>query len=380
MKILLIGEYSNLHNSLKQGLQKNGFEVTLLSTGDGFKNFDSDILIKSSLFENKFLKFIAKLIERLIGVSLNEIEIFIKTIFKINKLKGFDIVQLINERAFGTSPKLEKTLLKYIFKNNKKVFLLACGVDTVSIKYASEKKFRYSILSPFFKNKNLKKEFKHTTKYLNSNYLMLGEYVRDNVMGIISSDLDYHIPYENFNKYLGMIPNPINIDKLKKSEINEKNKIFILHAINSKNKIKKGNEFFEKSLILIEEKYKNKVKIVKTIDRPYSEHIINVIECDILLDQVYAYDQGYNALEAMALGKVVLTGAEKEWVEFYNIKEDSVAINALPDISKIVEKLSWLIENPLQLKSISKNARKFIEEHHDYKKIANKYLKTWNTK
>ena len=112
MKILLIGEYSNLHNSLKQGLQKNGFEVTLLSTGDGFKNFDSDIPIKSSLFENKFLKLIAKLIDRLIGVSLNEIEIFIKAIFKINKLKGFDIVQLINERAFGTSPKLEKTLLK----------------------------------------------------------------------------------------------------------------------------------------------------------------------------------------------------------------------------------------------------------------------------
>ena len=380
MKILLIGEYSNLHNSLKQGLQKNGFEVVLLGTGDGFKNFDSDILIKSSLFENKFLKVIAKLIDRLIGVSLNEIEIFIKAIFKINKLKGFDVVQLINERAFGTSPQLEKTLLKYIFKNNKKVFLLACGVDTVSIKYASEKKFRYSILSPYFRNKNLKKEFKHTIKYLNSNYLTLGEYVRDNVKGIISSDLDYHIPYENFNKYLGMIPNPINIDKLKKSEINEKNKIFILHAINSKNKIKKGNEFFEKSLMLIEEKYKNKIKIVKTIDRPYSEHIINVIECDILLDQVYAYDQGYNALEAMALGKVVFTGAEKEWVEFYNIKEDSVAINALPDISKIVEKLSWLIENPLQLKSISKNARKFIEEHHDYKQIANEYIKTWKTK
>ena len=33
-----------------------------------------------------------------------------------------------------------------------------------------------------------------------------------------------------------------------------------------------------------------------------------------------------------------------------------------------------------QLKSISKNARKFIEEHHDYINIANKYLKTWKTK
>ena len=216
MKILLIGEYSNLHNSLKQGLQKKGHEVVLLSSGDGFKNFDSDIIIKSSVFEGKFLKLIAKMIDRLIGISLNEIETFVKAMIIINKLKGYDVVQLINERSFNTSPSLEKILLKYIFKNNDKVFLLACGVDTVSIKYAKEKKFRYSILSPYFENKHLKKEFKHTLKYLKSNYLKLGKFIRDKVNGIISSDLDYHIPYKNSKKYLGIIPNPINTDKLKK--------------------------------------------------------------------------------------------------------------------------------------------------------------------
>ena len=83
MKILLIGEYSNLHNSLKQGLQKNGHKVVLLGSGDGFKNFDADILIKSSLFENRFLKIIAKIIDRLFGVSLNEVEIFIKSILQM---------------------------------------------------------------------------------------------------------------------------------------------------------------------------------------------------------------------------------------------------------------------------------------------------------
>jgi len=36
---------------------------------------------------------------------------------------------------------------------------------------------------------------------------------------------------------------------------------------------------------------------------------------------VYAYDQGFNALEAMAKGKVVFTGAEKEWLELYNLEE-----------------------------------------------------------
>jgi len=377
MKILLIGEYSNLHNSLKQGLVKNGYNVVLLGNGDGFKNYDADILIKSSFFEKKFLKIIAKIVDRLTGISLNEIEFFIRSLFKIKALKDFDVVQLINERAFKTSPWMEKILLKQLVKNNKKIFLLACGVDNVSLTYANEKKFRYSILTPYFENSSQKKEYKQTLKYLSPGYLRLSKYVKNIVSGIISSDLDYHIPYKGIEKYLGMIPNPINIDKLKNPYPIKRSRIYILHAINSKNKIKKGNKIFEKSLLIIEKKYSDKIKVITTIDNSYSSHIKNVENCDILLDQVYAYDQGYNALEAMALGKVVFTGAEVEWAEYYKIKENMVAINALPDVSKIVDKLSWLIENPIHLKNISMNARKFIEIHHNYKSIALKYIANW---
>ncbi|UPT69758.1 MAG: hypothetical protein M0D53_11415 [Flavobacterium sp. JAD_PAG50586_2] len=59
MKILLIGEYSRLHNSLKEGLQKLGHDVTILGFKDGFKDYsvdfplekkwDSGLLKKSSL-------------------------------------------------------------------------------------------------------------------------------------------------------------------------------------------------------------------------------------------------------------------------------------------------------------------------------------------
>ena len=125
MKILLIGEYSNLHNSLKQGLVNNGHNVVLLSNGDGFKNYEADILIKSSFFEKKFLKIIAKVVDRLTGISLNEIELFIRTLFKIKSLKKFDVVQLINERAFKTSPRMEKILLKNLVRNNKKIFFIS---------------------------------------------------------------------------------------------------------------------------------------------------------------------------------------------------------------------------------------------------------------
>jgi glycosyltransferase involved in cell wall biosynthesis len=377
MKILLIGEYSNLHNSLKKGLLNLGHEVILLGSGDGFKKYDVDILIKSTIFENKFLKIIAKIIDKVFKFSLNELEIYFKSKKIIKNLADFDIVQLINERPFNTSANLEISLLKHVFKNNEKVFLLACGVDHKSISYANDKKFKYSILTPYFENNSLKKEYRHILKYLDSDHSKLSNYIEQNIQGIISSDLDYHIPYLNSKKYLGMIPNPIDIDTLNEDGKSFNQKIVILHAINSKNKLKKGNKFFKKSLSIIEAKYSNKVEIIRTTDLAYSEHIKNVKNCDILLDQVYAYDQGYNALEAMAMGKVVLTGAEKEWREHYNIVEDYVVINAMPDVSYLVEKLSWLIENPEKIKMISKNAREFILKYHDYNVITKKYLKAW---
>ena len=377
MKILLLGEYSNLHNSLKQALINMGHEVLLVGNGDGFKKYETDILIKSHLADYSLFNLIARLFMKIFKINIFDIEIYFRAKKILSKLRGFDVVQLINENSFKTSPLLEIKLLKQIFQNNNNVFLLSCGVDSVSVKHAMSKKLKYSILTPLFEDASLKKKYEPILKYDKENYLALGKFVQKNIKGIISSDLDYHIPYLNKKKYLGMIPNPINTQKIKYYGINKSKKISILHAINSSNKIKKGNRFFEEALKIIDEKFKDKISIITTYDLPYIEHLENLKKCDILLDMVYAYDQGYNALEAMAMGKIVFTGAEEEWLKLYNIKEDTVVINAVPNTMRIVEKLVWLIENPKMLKSISVNGRKFIEKNHDFEKIATKYIKTW---
>ena len=80
----------------------------------------------------------------------------------------------------------------------------------------------------------------------------------------------------------------------------------------------------------------------------------------------------------MALGKVVFTGAETEFQEYYKLT-DSVAINALPDVESIVQQLSFLIENPEELTLIGKRARQFIEKEHHFVKIAEIYTESWNT-
>ena len=97
-----------------------------------------------------------------------------------------------------------------------------------------------------------------------------------------------------------------------------------------------------------------------------------------MLDQVLAYDQGYNALEAMSKGKVVFTGAEKEFYEFYNLNK-KVAVNALPDAQKIADALEELILNPNQIIAIGKNAREFIEKEHHYINSAQKFLDKWRS-
>ena len=79
----------------------------------------------------------------------------------------------------------------------------------------------------------------------------------------------------------------------------------------------------------------------------------------------------------MARGKVVFTGAEKEFIEHYKI-DNSVNINALPDSLSIFNELENLILNPIKIEETGKNARLFVEKEHNYKIIAEKYLKTWN--
>jgi len=377
MKILLIGEYSRLHNSLKEGLIELGHDVLLVGNSDGFKNLSVDINVGPKFFSSKFIKPLSKFIYKISGIDLIATENAFNFNKKIPRLKEFDIVQLFNESFAKTTPKREIWLLKKILKFNQNVFLLSCGIDYVSIKHANDKKLKYSILTPLHEEKALKHHYKFILKKLRPSNVKLHDFLLENVRGIIASDLDYHIPHLGYNNYLGMVPNPVNIKRIEYIPINIGSNIVIFHGINTSSYIRKGNIFFDKALAIIQEKYAEKITIIKTENVPYKEYIKAYDSCHILLDQVYAYDQGYNALEAMAKGKVVFTGAEKEWLNYYNLEEDTVAINALPDANRIAKKLEWLILNPKKIIEISKNARAFIEREHNYITIAQKYLDIW---
>lgn len=376
MKILLIGEYNSSHYTLKEGLTSLGHEVTVIGFGDGFKKRWVDVNFTLKYTSGLGL-IIRKVIYKLLKIDLTSLHIKKQFYQQLHLFADNDLVQLINENSFGTVPKIEKELLNYIFDHNKSVFLLSCGTDYTSVKYAMDGHFRYSIVTPYLQKKGSAADFLHVTQYLTPEFEALHHFIFENIKGVIASDLDYDIPLRGTKKYLGMVPNPINLSKFEYKSLVIDGPIVIFHGINMGNYYKKGNDIFEEALSIVSEKYRDQIEIITAKNVPYDKYIGLFDRAHILLDQVFAYDQGFNALEAMAKGKVVFTGAEQEWLDYYNLREDTVAINALPDAQAIAEKLEWLILHPEKILEISKNARAFVEEHHDHIASAQDYLKKW---
>jgi len=377
MKILLLGEYSRLHTTLKEGLVSLGHDVVLLGDGDGFKNFPMDLSVKPTFVDTSFLRIIRKSIYKIFKLDIATIERGWRFYRHLKHLKGFDVVQLINEKPIKTLPFLERYLLKKIRESNTNFFLLSCGVDTISVDFMMQKKFRYSLMDPYLDNPKLKNDYQYILDYTTKSHRKTHKFLYKIIEGVIASDFDYVLPLEGHPKFLGLIPNPINLDHLSKVPLDFTMEIVIFLGINKGTKVKKGIVFFEQALEIIQKKYGQKVKIIVVENIPYSEYLQLYAQAHILLDQVYAYDQGYNALEAMGSGKVVFTGAEKEFLLHYNLQEDEVCINALPEVNYIVEKLSRLIENPKEIERIGQNAHAFVEREHHYLKITKCYLDSW---
>ena len=366
-----------MHNTLKEGLETLGHDVHLVGNGDGFKQYHVDFSIESKLFNLKLLNLFRQLIFKVTKFDIAKIEIGFRFYRLLPQLKGYDVVQLINESPIQTIKKWELALLKKLVQNNDKLFVLSTGVDYLNVKYWFENRQHKSILYPYFENPNLKKEYQYILDYRTVPHKIIHDFIYKNCNGIIATDLDYLLPINENKKCIGLIPNPVNIAKLKYQELKIDAKIVLFLGINKWSYHQKGIVYFEKAIAIIKELFGDKIEIIVTRNIPYNQYINLYNKAHILLDQMHGHDQGYNALEAMAKGKVVFTNVSHEFINYYDIKE-KIAINALPNVDYLVTQLSFLIENPSEIIAIGKRARAYIEKEHDYEKIADKYESVWH--
>ena len=126
MKILLVGEFSALHKNIKEGLVSLGHDVTIVSTGDGWKQIKSDINLGSN--KKGLLAAVDKL-WKLVRLTV--------------KLKNYDVVQLVSPVIFPIKFGINSALVKLIIKNNKKTFLVTAGCNEFATADFFENSYKY---------------------------------------------------------------------------------------------------------------------------------------------------------------------------------------------------------------------------------------------
>lgn len=361
MKILLLGEYSNVHWTLATGLRQLGHTVTVVSDGDSWKNYQRDISLKRK------------------QGSLGTIRYLMKLAYTLPKLRGYDVVQLINPVFLSLKAERFYPIYDYLRRNNKLVFMGAFGMDHYWVKAGIDcKTFRYSDF-------NLGKEIRHYKEnniWINDWLLgekgKLNQYIAHDCDGIISGLYEYHASYmPYFKDKLQYIPFPIDCSMHSYIPRGRNPKINFFIGIQKARNEYKGTDIMLTALKELIEKYPEQCQLTKVESVPYKQYCSLMDNCDVILDQLYSYTPAMNALQAMAKGIIVVGGGEPENYEMLNEQEIHPIINVIPDQQDVFRKLEKLVLEQDQLPRLSEESYHYIQKHHNHIQVAQQYLDFW---
>ncbi len=366
MRILLIGEYSNTHWTLAEGLRSLGHEVCVISNGDFWKNYKRDISLTRKTYS-----------------KIEGLTYLLKTIALLPKLRNYDIVQLINPMFLELKAERIAPIYRFLRKHNKKVFLCAYGMDAYWIQACTQKPyiFRYSDFN--IGNKPIINDYttEQAADWTETPKAELNRYIAHDCNGIIAGMYEYHTAYKEHSEKLTYIPFPIATENHKAIHFytNDRKLRFFI-GIQKTRSIYKGTDIMLRALERIHNDYPNECEILKAESVPFEEYSKMVNDCDILLDQLYGYSPGMNALLAMSKGKIVVGGAEEEC--YHILKEETLRpmINVTPDEEDVYNKLKWLIENKNKVAKLQQESIEFIEKHHLPHIVAKRFIDVWNSK
>ena len=371
MKILLLGDYSNVHATLALGLRALGHKVTLASDGDTWKNYPRDIHLKRPSLG-----------------KLPSIVYFLRLLRTFRQFKNYDVVQLINPCFLPLKAERIRPFYHFLRRHNRKVFLGAFGMDHYWVDAGLDcKTFRYSDFNIGNKvRKSVDNEI-WIRDWLYGEKGKLNKEIAENCDGIVSGLYEYDAAYRpHFGDKVRFIPFPIRLDNEMAIENSRSTKIFTSESkvrffigIQKHRHAYKGTDVMLRALERLKANYPTEVEYVKAENVPFAKYVLLLASSDVLLDQLYSYTPAMNALQAMAQGLVVVSGGEPENYEILGEPELRPIINVLPSQESVYEQLEWLVLNKGKISTLSLQSRKYIEKHHEYIKVAQRYLEFWTS-
>lgn len=362
MKILLIGEYSNVHWTLAEGLRMAGHEVCVVSNGDFWKDYRRDISLT-----RRYTK-------------LGGISYMFKLYSLLPFLRGYDIVQLINPMFLELKAERIAPIYRYLKKHNRKIFLGAFGMDAYWVEACTRKPhiFRYSDFN--IGDKAIINDYttEQAADWKDTPKAQLNHTIAQECNGIIAGMYEYHTAYkEKYSGKLTYIPFPIHLQGMTSTPYSTERKLRIFIGIQKERSIYKGTDIMLRALERIRHERPDECEILRAENVPFEQYSRMVDECDVLIDQLYGYSPGMNALLAMSKGKIVVGGAEEECYDILGEKELRPMVNVTPSEENVYSQLNRLFDNKHLIAGMQKESLEFIKKHHTPEKVAKEYIEFW---
>ena len=390
MKILLIGEASFLHNTLKKGLVERGHRVTTMSDGNGWHDAPRDIDLRRNGRWGK----------------LGGLWVVWQLLRHLPQLCGNDVVQIHNYQFVPLMYRWNTLLLRFLKLTNRRVVKGCFGDDPQIFRRQAQGVPAYS---DTYWNGQLQNADQHRDRIAEviehgaeASWRKTTHMADALVACLYEYWLDYNEP--PYAEKLHYIPLPIECEEMVRwcdgemvkcvgndppspshpndsqlstlnSQLTPSHPLTILIGLQPKRDFMKGAMKIATFVEEVARRHPGKMQIKYVEGVPYDEYMHLLAEADVLVDQLYSYTPSMNSLAAMARGTVVIGGGEEEYYEF--IGEDTLRpiINVRPDVPD--EENITAIERALftdgMLERMAQESIQFVHKYHDYRLVAKQY-------
>lgn len=368
MKILFVGDASNMHNCLARELRKMGHTAVVASGGSRWMNTGRDINLCRRDGKIGAVRYVADILAAL------------------QRMRGYDVVELANQIFLELRPEKLRLIFDYLKRNNKRVVLSALGTDYVYYCACHDgHTFRYSDYmvgdepSPYVSSAEYVAQHQENwAKPLMRDY---SKHVLDGIDGAVACLYEYYAAYRDVLGdrlcYAGI---PIDVESVQMKhggDVPKKVKFFI--GIQRDRNVIKGTDRLLAALKRVCSRHDDAAEMDVVENMPYADYLERMGQSDVILDQLYSYTPATNALLGMAQGLVAVSGAEPEYYDLIGENENRPIVNVRPDVDgDIDEKLEWIVTHRELLPQMSRASREFVVKHNSAHVVAERYLKFWN--
>ena len=368
MKILLIGEYSNVHNTLACGLRALGHEVTVASDGDHWKDYPRDIDLKRDFSSpTGLISYLWRLMKAL------------------PRMRGYDVVQIINPVFLELKAERIMPFYRYLRRHNKKMVMASYGMDYYWASINTDiRPLRYSDFNFGDSIRTDAEAQRYRNEWIGTPKEKLNRHIALDCDGIPAGLYEYWATYSQVHalcpdgreicQKMRFIPFPIVMPEIYHTSFyGGPLKLFV--GITPGRSAYKGTDIMLKAAQRLKQKYPDLLELRIVEGVPFKEYTRIMEGSDAILDQLYSYTPSMNSLLAMSKGIIDIGGGEPENYSILGEDELRPIINVLPDEQSVYYQLEQLILNPQRIAQLKQQSVEYIKRHHDYIKVARQYEK-----